>query len=177
MIPRKCPRKKPFQHTVGGSVIAHCLCLALIEANPSFLNYLLLLRIPPPYTFWPSTVPDLTSRNILEYNTSWNSFRLLLVILQKSSLIGMKYSMAFINKRPVLLNVLVWIFPKSFYQTSRFISEKLIVLFNLKATMTNFWSLLSDVVWIFEKNLYQMTSTIYFSNSRSQERFCLLNRP
>ena len=46
------------------------------------------------------------------------------------------------SKGPILLNDLVWIFPKSLYQTTKSISKKIIVQFYFRATMGNFWSLL-----------------------------------
>ena len=47
-------------------------------------------------------------------------------------------------KRPVLLNDLVWIFPKSLWPGPS--KKKLIVLFYFRAATANFWSLLNNLV-------------------------------
>ena len=57
-------------------------------------------------------------------------------------------------KRPVLLNDLVWIFPKSLWP------GPLIVLFYFRAATANFWSLLNNLVWVFLKKSIKRPNSI-----------------
>ena len=75
------------------------------------------------------------------------------------------------SKGPILLNDLVWIFPKSLYQTTKSISKKSSYSFISGLPWAIFGlCYLINLFWIFGKLSIKHPALSFFSNSRSLER-------